>query len=146
MKQELHHDGSDALYETVLKLQSTDECRAFFEDICSPHELRTIEQRFQLLFLLTSGRSYSEIGEITGASSATISRASRPDCQQSLRHRGDHPAAYQSGRLSFMVNAIGQYPLCIFFVLMQRGIAIKYIYPFKRCVPLSTASHRRSPS
>ena len=52
-------------------------CRAFFEDICSPHELRTIEQRFQLLFLLTSGRSYSEIGEITGASSATISRASR---------------------------------------------------------------------
>ena len=50
---------------------------AFFEDICSPHELRTIEQRFQLLFLLTSGRSYSEIGEITGASSATISRASR---------------------------------------------------------------------
>ncbi len=77
MKQELHHDGSDALYETVLKLQSTDECRAFFEDICSLHELRTIEQRFQLLFLLTSGRSYSEIGEITGASSATISRASR---------------------------------------------------------------------
>ena len=72
MKQELHHDGSDALYETVLKLQSTDECRAFFEDICSPHELR-----IQLLFLLTSGRSYSEIGEITGASSATISRASR---------------------------------------------------------------------
>ena len=72
MKQELHHDGSDALYETVLKLQSTDECRAFFEDICSPHELRTIEQRFQLLFLLTSGRSYSEL-----ASSATISRASR---------------------------------------------------------------------
>lgn len=55
MKQELHHDGSDALYETVLKLRNTDECRAFFEDICSPHELRTIEQRFQLLFLLTSG-------------------------------------------------------------------------------------------
>ena len=47
MKQELHHDGSDALYETVLKLRNTDECRAFFEDICSPHELRTIEQRFR---------------------------------------------------------------------------------------------------
>ena len=46
MKQELHHDGSDALYETVLKLRNTDECRAFFEDICSPHELRTIDARY----------------------------------------------------------------------------------------------------
>ena len=41
------------------------------------HELRTIEQRFQLLYLLTCGNSYSEIEAETGASSATISRASR---------------------------------------------------------------------
>lgn len=77
MKKELHHSGSEAFYETVLKLKDADECRRFFEDICSPHELRTIEQRFQLLYLLTSGSSYSEIEEETGASSATVSRASR---------------------------------------------------------------------
>ena len=77
MKKELHHSGSEAFYETVLKLKNVDECRCFFEDICSTHELRTIEQRFQLLYLLTSGCSYSEIEEETGASSATISRASR---------------------------------------------------------------------
>lgn len=77
MKKELHHSGSEAFYETVLKLKDADECRCFFEDICSPHELRTIEQRFALLYLLTSGNSYSEIAEETGASSATISRASR---------------------------------------------------------------------
>ena len=77
MKKELHHSGSEAFYETVLKLKNADECRHFFEDICSPHELRTIEQRFLLLYLLTSGSSYSEIAAETGASSATISRASR---------------------------------------------------------------------
>ena len=77
MKKELHHTGSEAFYETVLKLKDRDECRRFFEDICSPHELRTIEQRFQLLYLLTTGYSYSEIEAETGASSATISRASR---------------------------------------------------------------------
>ena len=77
MKKELHHSGSEAFYETVLKLKDIDECRCFFEDICSHHELRTIEQRFQLLYLLTSGSSYSEIEEETGASSATVSRASR---------------------------------------------------------------------
>lgn len=77
MKKELHHSGSEAFYETVLKLKDADECRCFFEDICSQHELRTIEQRFLLLYLLTSGSSYSEIEEETGASSATVSRASR---------------------------------------------------------------------
>ncbi len=77
MKKELHHSGSEAFYETVLKLKDVDECRCFFEDICSAHELRTIEQRFQLLYLLTIGSSYSEIESETGASSATISRASR---------------------------------------------------------------------
>lgn len=77
MKKELHHSGSEAFYEAVLKLKDADECRRFFEDICSGHELRTIEQRFQLLYLLCAGCSYSEIEAETGASSATISRASR---------------------------------------------------------------------
>lgn len=77
MKRELHHSGSEVFYETVARLKNADECRLFFEDICSTHELRTIEQRFQLFYLLASGSSYSEIAEQTGASSATISRGSR---------------------------------------------------------------------
>jgi TrpR-related protein YerC/YecD len=77
MKKELHHSGSEAFYETVLKLEDVDECRSFFEDICSARELQTIEQRFLLFYLLARGDSYSEIEEETGASSATISRASR---------------------------------------------------------------------
>ena len=30
MKKELHHSGSEAFYETVLKLKDADECRRFF--------------------------------------------------------------------------------------------------------------------
>ncbi|MEA4814392.1 MAG: YerC/YecD family TrpR-related protein [Oscillospiraceae bacterium] len=77
MNENLHADGSQAFYKTVLKLRSEDECRRFFEDICSLRELKTIEQRFMLLYLLSLGKSYAEIGESTGASSATISRAVR---------------------------------------------------------------------
>lgn len=77
MKNELHGAGSDAFYETILKLKDVDECRGFFKDICSAYELQTIEQRFQLFYMLVSGCSYSEIEAQTGASSATVSRGSR---------------------------------------------------------------------
>jgi TrpR-related protein YerC/YecD len=77
MNENLHADGSEAFYKTVLKLRGEDECRRFFEDICSLRELKTIEQRFSLLYLLSLGKSYAEIEKATGASSATISRAMR---------------------------------------------------------------------
>ena len=38
--------GTDALYETILALKDVDECRRFFQDLCTPIELRSMEQRF----------------------------------------------------------------------------------------------------
>ena len=65
------------LYETILKLKDLDECVRFFQDLCTPIELRSMEQRFEVAVELERGVVYSEILEKTGASSATVSRVRR---------------------------------------------------------------------
>lgn len=69
------HD--DLLYESILTLESLEECKKFFEDLCTVAELRAIEQRFEVAMLLSDGMIYNDILERTGASSATISRVNR---------------------------------------------------------------------
>ena len=45
-----------ALYETILKLKDAEECCRFFEDLCTPVELRAMEQRFDVApFLYAKG-------------------------------------------------------------------------------------------
>ena len=68
---------SPALYETILKLKDLDECRRFFEDLCTPNELQAMEQRFDVAVYLQQGLVYLDILDKTGASSATISRVRR---------------------------------------------------------------------
>lgn len=68
---------SVALYEMILKLKDLDECCRFFDDLCTPTELRSLEQRFDVAVYLQQGMVYLDILEKTGASSATISRVRR---------------------------------------------------------------------
>ena len=68
---------SMALYETIMKLKDLDECCRFFDDLCTPTELRSLEQRFDVAVYLQQGLVYLDILDKTGASSATISRVRR---------------------------------------------------------------------
>ena len=70
-------ERSLALYETILKLKDLEECQRFFEDLCTPTELQSMEQRFDVAVYLQQGLVYLDILEKTGASSATISRVHR---------------------------------------------------------------------
>ena len=70
-------ERNTALYETILKLRDLEECRRFFEDLCTPTELQAMEQRFDVAAYLQQGLVYLDILEKTGASSATISRVRR---------------------------------------------------------------------
>lgn len=65
------------LYEAIVSLKTVEECSVFFQDLCTVSELIAMEQRFQVAQLLDKGLIYSKILEITGASSATISRVNR---------------------------------------------------------------------
>ena len=68
---------SDALYEAILTLRTLEECKIFFDDLCTVTELQAMEQRYQVAQYLDSGLIYNDILEKTGASSATISRVNR---------------------------------------------------------------------
>lgn len=70
-------ERSDTLYEAILSLKDLDECKRFFDDLCTVSELRAMEQRFEVAILLSDGMIYNDILEHTGASSATISRVNR---------------------------------------------------------------------
>ena len=65
------------MYEAILLLKDMDECKRFFEDLCSPTELRSMEQRYDVAVYLMQDKVYADILDRTGASSATISRVRR---------------------------------------------------------------------
>ena len=70
--------GQEALlFEAVLALKDQEECRAFFQDLCTVAELKAMSQRLEVAQLLDEGLIYNEILRRTGASSATISRVNR---------------------------------------------------------------------
>ena len=73
----IRHPGEELFYEAVLSLQTPEQCRLFFEDICTIKELQAMAQRFRVACQLDAGSNYLEVSESTGASSATISRVSR---------------------------------------------------------------------
>ncbi len=70
-------DQNDVLFKAVLSLKTPEECRAFFQDLCTVAELRAMAQRLEVAQLLDGGLIYNDILQRTGASSATISRVNR---------------------------------------------------------------------
>lgn len=65
------------LYETILKIETIEECEALFDDLCTKTELASISQRLVVAKMLNDKKVYSEIVSETGASTATISRVNR---------------------------------------------------------------------
>lgn len=65
------------LFEAILCLDSVDECYDFFEDVCTINELLSLSQRFEVARMLRQKKTYLEIAQKTGASTATISRVNR---------------------------------------------------------------------
>lgn len=68
---------TENLYRAILSLESEEECKVFFEDICTVKELQDISQRLKVAQMLKDGSSYQEVSRETGASTATISRVNK---------------------------------------------------------------------
>ena len=77
MNKKLHSEAVDQLFEAILCLKNKEECYTFFEDVCTINELLSLSQRFEVAKMLREKRTYLEISEKTGASTATISRVNR---------------------------------------------------------------------
>ncbi len=77
MSKNLHTNAMDLLLKGILSLKNMDEAYLFFEDLCTVGELEALQQRFEVALLLRKEKTYQEIAETTGASTATISRVNR---------------------------------------------------------------------
>ena len=65
------------LFSAILSLKTEEECKEFFEDLCTIKELDSMTQRVIAAKLLLDGQTYEKIIAKTDISSATLSRVSR---------------------------------------------------------------------
>lgn len=77
MNKKIRTDAVDHLFNAILSLKDKEECYSFFEDLCTVNELLSLSQRFEVAAMLRNHKTYLEIAEKTGASTATISRVNR---------------------------------------------------------------------
>ena len=77
MNKKIKTEAVESLFEAILQLENKDECFDFFEDLCTVNELLSLSQRFEVAKMLREKKTYIEIAEKTGASTATISRVNR---------------------------------------------------------------------
>ena len=77
MNPKIRTEAVDHLFEAMLQLKDKEECYIFFEDICTINEIISLSQRFEVATMLREKKTYLDIAEKTGASTATISRVNR---------------------------------------------------------------------
>lgn len=77
MNKKIRTEAVDHLFEAIISLENKEECYSFFEDLCTVNELLSLSQRFEVASMLCQHKTYLEIAEKTGASTATISRVNR---------------------------------------------------------------------
>ena len=67
----------DLFFKGILQLENIEECYKFFEDVATINEIKALAQRLHVAMLLKNKKTYTDIAEKTGASTATISRVNR---------------------------------------------------------------------
>lgn len=77
MSKKIRTEAVDHLFEAILCLKDKEECYTFFEDVCTINEILSLSQRFEVAHMLRQQKTYLDIAEKTGASTATISRVNR---------------------------------------------------------------------
>ncbi len=66
-----------ALFQLITSLETTEQCRALFEDLCTNKELEKMAERVYAAKLLLEGKTYNQVIAQADISSATLSRVSR---------------------------------------------------------------------
>lgn len=70
--------SANALADALATLRSGEEARALLADLCTPAEIHSLAERWQVARLLDAGTmTYREIHEATGVSTTTIVRVAR---------------------------------------------------------------------
>jgi TrpR-related protein YerC/YecD len=75
------NESTASLMDAIVRLETRDEAARFFRDLCTRHELEEMSSRWEVVRRLGEGHSYRQIHDLTGVSTATITRIA-----QWLRH------------------------------------------------------------
>ena len=67
----------EALYHLIVGLETPEDCRALFDDLCTIKEIEKMAERVYAAKLLLEGKTYNQVMAQADISSATLSRVSR---------------------------------------------------------------------
>lgn len=73
----LEDEQINGLFVAIQQLETKEEFYRFFEDISTVSEIKALAQRMEVAKMLDQERTYTDIANKTGASTATISRVKR---------------------------------------------------------------------
>ena len=74
---DININNLNELYEVFLKLETIEDCKVLFEDLCTFKELEQMTQRINAAKLLLNGETYENVIKKTNISSAKLSRVSK---------------------------------------------------------------------
>lgn len=103
MNANLNEESLNYLFKAITTLETVEDCKKFFEDLCTIPELKAMSQRLMVAKMLSEKTVYSKIVAETGASTATISRVNR-----SLNYTSCDGYALVFKRLEELENKNGQ--------------------------------------
>ena len=67
----------DELFELISSIDSKDDCKLLFEDLCTNKEIEQMAQRIKAAKLLIEGNTFNQVTDKCEISTATLSRVSR---------------------------------------------------------------------
>lgn len=67
----------DNFIKAILSLETPEEVKAFFDDVCTIKEIQDMTYRLEVARMLDEGARFNDIIEATGTSSATIGRVNK---------------------------------------------------------------------
>ncbi len=65
---------AEALFDAILALETREDAERFIRDLCTLSEIHDLAQRWAVVRMLDDGLHYAQISQLTGASTATITR------------------------------------------------------------------------
>ena len=70
-------DKIHELYQLITQLETPEDCRMLFKDLCTVKEIEKMAERIHAAKLLLEGMTYQQVMSQSDISSATLSRVSR---------------------------------------------------------------------
>ena len=65
------------LFKAIITIDSIEECKNFFYDLCTPSEIEEFSTRWLIVKLLSKKKPYRQIALETGVSTTTVGRVAR---------------------------------------------------------------------